>query len=915
MNEAASQLAKKLTDRSAKVGVVGLGYVGLPLAVEFAKAGFETVGLDVDRNKVRAVNAAETYIPDIPAADLQAIVKSKKLRASDDFSMLANVDAVSICVPTPLRKTKDPDISYIVNATNEVAKHVRRGQLVVLESTTYPGTTVEVIVPRLTRSRLVVGEDVFVAFSPERVDPGNPTYKTHNTPKVVGGVTPACTEVARRLYESVIEKVIVVSSAATAEMVKLLENTFRSVNIGLVNEIAIMCDKLGLDVWEVIDAAATKPFGFMPFYPGPGLGGHCLAGGETVCVRDEGGVRIIPLAELFETTRSVVRERVRGVDVLIPNGLEAMSLDMATGRTRFAPVAGLFRRPSPTPLVRLELRDHRTISVTDGHPMLVRSGSKIEVVPARDLQPGARVIVATSWPKDETWNGRVDLIETVLRAKIERVRVVPRDGTWKSHDDVVRPLCREFGVAAKDVYRYNSLPLDVYLELERTKSAPFKRSQVLLATGKGNSWNQVPAVFDVDEDVARLFGYYLSEGCITEDNGVRIRFCFGAHEKDLIGDARAILDRLGIRSSVHKLKRWETVHIKVSSRILGTLLRDELRCGTRSEEMRIPERLMAAPARIRRAVVSGLLRGDGDVHLSKLDRTYRKRGRTYRHRFNAATVGYFSMSPILFQQVALLLQGMGLVPTFRAKKPHLRMGGVQVESLEALFSGTKRTKLETYRKERRKPMASRSAERHGPYATVSLASSTTVDSAPVYSMEVDDTHTFVTSFGIAVHNCIPIDPHYLSWKLRTLNYKARFIELASEVNGEMPHFVLGRIVDTLNRVKKSVNGSKVLLLGVAYKRNTSDVRESPALDLLNLLQLRGADVSYHDPFVPTLRLDSSTLDSKPLTSELLGNSDCVVIVTDHSGFDYRFIVEHARAIIDTRNAAKGIDAPSKIVKL
>jgi UDP-N-acetyl-D-glucosamine dehydrogenase len=437
MNEAASELAAKLENRTAKVGVVGLGYVGLPLAVEFAKAGFEVVGLDVDRNKVRAVNAAETYIQDISSNELGAVVKSGKLRASEDFGELAKVDAVSICVPTPLRKTKDPDISYIVNATNEIAKHVRRGQLVVLESTTYPGTTVEVIVPRLTRSKLRVGEDVFVAFSPERVDPGNPTYKTHNTPKVVGGVTPACTEVARKLYESVIEKVVVVSSAATAEMVKLLENTFRSVNIGLVNEIAIMCDKLGLDVWEVIDAAATKPFGFMPFYPGPGLGGHC----------------------------------------------------------------------------------------------------------------------------------------------------------------------------------------------------------------------------------------------------------------------------------------------------------------------------------------------------------------------------------------------------------------------------------------------------------------------------------------------IPIDPHYLSWKLRTLNYKARFIELASEVNGEMPHFVLGRVVDTLNRVKKSVNGSKVLLLGVAYKRNTSDVRESPALDILNLLHLRGANVVFHDPFVKTVRLDSITLDSQPLTSELLRSSDCVVIVTDHSAFDYRFVVEHARAIIDTRNAAKGVDAPSKIVKL
>ncbi len=438
-SENASSLEARISDRTAVVGIVGLGYVGLPLAVEFARAGFKTIGLDVDRAKVRAVNSAEAYIKDVSAEDLHAAVESGKFRATDDFSALTGVDATSICVPTPLRKTKDPDISYIVNAANEVAKFIHPGQLVVLESTTYPGTTVEVIVPRLTRSHpgLKIGEDIFVAFSPERVDPGNPVYHTRNTPKVVGGVTPRCTQVARRLYEAVIEKVVVVSSAATAEMVKLLENTFRSVNLGLVNEITIMCDKLGLDVWEVIDAASTKPFGFMPFYPGPGLGGHC----------------------------------------------------------------------------------------------------------------------------------------------------------------------------------------------------------------------------------------------------------------------------------------------------------------------------------------------------------------------------------------------------------------------------------------------------------------------------------------------IPIDPHYLSWKLKTLNYRARFIELASEVNGEMPHFVLGRIVDTLNRVKKSVNGSRILLLGVAYKKNTSDVRESPALDLLNLLRARGADVCYHDPFVPHVRLESAILESKPLTGELLASADCTVVITDHSGFDYPMIVERARVVIDTRNAAKGIDAPGKIVKL
>ena len=276
MTDYKRQLLERLHNRSAKVGIIGMGYVGLPLAVEFARAGYTVVGLDVLPDKVDMLNAGVSYIPDVPTEDLAPLVKSGKMRATTSYSDLADADVISICVPTPLRKTKDPDMSYVINAADEVAKICHRGMLVVLESTTYPGTTEEVIVPRLLGNGLTVGADVFVAFSPERVDPGNQTYGVHNTPKVVGGVTPACVEVVTALYEPAVNRVVAVSSPTAAEMVKLLENTFRAVNIGLVNEMALMCQRLGIDVWEVIEAAKSKPFGFMPFYPGPGLGGHCI---------------------------------------------------------------------------------------------------------------------------------------------------------------------------------------------------------------------------------------------------------------------------------------------------------------------------------------------------------------------------------------------------------------------------------------------------------------------------------------------------------------------------------------------------------------------------------------------------------------------------------------------------------------
>ena len=429
------QLKTKIQEKTAVIGVIGLGYVGLPLAVEFGQAGFSVIGIDVDRTKVDALNAGHSYIQDVPEEHVAELVEQKRLKASDDFSVLKEIDAISICVPTPLRKTKDPDISYIMAAVEEIRTYLHNGQLIVLESTTYPGTTDEAILPELLKTGLEVGKDFLLAFSPERVDPGNPHYNTKNTPKVIGGVTPQCSAVAKLLYEQAISTVVPVSSTKSAELVKLLENTFRSVNIGLVNEIALMCDKLEVDVWEVINAAATKPFGFMPFYPGPGLGGHC----------------------------------------------------------------------------------------------------------------------------------------------------------------------------------------------------------------------------------------------------------------------------------------------------------------------------------------------------------------------------------------------------------------------------------------------------------------------------------------------IPIDPYYLAWKMKTLNYNARFIELAGDINSSMPEYVVEKVVNGLNEHQKSVKGSRVLILGIAYKRDIDDVRESPALDIINILERKGAELYYHDPFISQFSEDAMSLSSSELSAEFLESMDCAVLVTDHSAFDYQWLVDRSKIFVDTRNVTKDISDPQKVV--
>jgi UDP-N-acetyl-D-glucosamine dehydrogenase len=272
----AEQLRQKIENRQARVGVVGLGYVGLPLVVEMAHAGFNVVGIDVLPHKVAMINKGESYIQDVPTEVLAPLVKAGKIKATTDFAAVRELDTINICVPTPLRKTKDPDMSYIVKSCEEIAKHFHPGLLLILESTTYPGTTDELMLPMFEAGGLKVGHDFFLCFSPERVDPGNPKFQTKNIPKVVGGITPECTKTGALFYKQALDTVVPVGSTRVAEMVKLLENTFRMINIGLVNEIAIMCDRMDINVWEVIEAAATKPFGFMPFFPGPGLGGHCI---------------------------------------------------------------------------------------------------------------------------------------------------------------------------------------------------------------------------------------------------------------------------------------------------------------------------------------------------------------------------------------------------------------------------------------------------------------------------------------------------------------------------------------------------------------------------------------------------------------------------------------------------------------
>lgn len=913
----------RIRKQTAQVGVIGLGYVGLPLAVEFAKRGFPTVGIDVDRRRVRALHLGRSYIPDVPQAEVAHLMKQGRLRATTEYRFLKTLDAVMICVPTPLRKSREPDISYIVSATEALVQYLHRYQVITLESTTYPGTTEEVILPMLEATGLKVGRDFFLGFSPERIDPANPDYTTRTIPKVVSGVTPACRQVIQLLYGQVIEKVIPVSSTRVAEMVKLLENTFRSVNIGLVNELALMCHRFGVDVWEVIEAAKTKPFGFMAFYPGPGLGGHCLEGSESVVIRHRGMVSTPTLKELTErlqTDKGVRTVRHRGATFVRPKGLEILSFDLKRQISCFQPIQWMGVRPYRGPMVQLKTADGRRLTVTDRHPMIVQNGS-IDFKWARDLKESDPIPVIKSMPEG-TATASVDLIHH-LRSHpcpyLKSLRVVPEDFSWRDYRRWLRPILKRYRRDFWEYYRRNFIPLAAFWEAEDLPDfSRIAHDRLRLDSGKGSSWSTFPAVIDLTESVCRLVGYYLSEGCITEDGSIRVRFSFHRNEVAYRSDVKKILRSLGVRYSECQSKQWQSSCIKVSSAPFGILLRDILSCGTDSYSMGVPPQLLGLSHRHREALLSGLLRGGAGVDVSFGRRSYRKNGRIYNHRFHTASLNYHSVSPQLFRQVVLLLQAAGITSTFKKRNNYLTVfGESQLRRCADWLAGEKRQRLLNYFRDKIKNIPPKTFSDRGAVSTVKVSDLECLNGTrSVYSVEVANTHTFVTSYGMVVHNCIPIDPLYLSWKAKLHGFEPRFIELSSQVNASMPEYVVGRIAQALNKRGKPLKGARILILGVAYKKDVGDTRESPALEILQHLRSSGSHVQYHDPFVPTLDANGTPLRSVPLKAHTLAKADCVVLVTDHRSMDYAGILRHAPLILDTRNAFRRYrSAIGKVVRL
>jgi nucleotide sugar dehydrogenase len=903
----------RLRKKEIKIAVVGLGYVGLPLALEFSRKGFLVFGIEIDKDRLAHLKRKETYITDISSQELKGALKSGKFIPCGDFKVLRETDVVIVCVPTPLKRKIHPDISFIKEAIKSISKNLKIGSLVVLESTTYPGTTDEVILPLLESGGLKHGRDFYLCFSPERIDPGNAKYPVSKIPKIIGGVNREAGLLGKAVYEIIVNKVVMVSSTRVAEITKLLENTFRIVNIGLIDELAMMAHKMKIDIWEVVDAAATKPFGFMPFYPGPGVGGHCLDKKEVVFVKAAGVLKSMEMPDFIEYIQNQKDSDVK-----------VLAFDPLRKRSIFNKVTAASVRPYNGEMVDIITEDGRHLKVTDLHPMFIYNGQSWSLKYARDLRKGDSLPVCLELPKLSNRKHsfvEINIVEQVrLKGKglVDKIRVKPVDFSWKDYAKEIKSVLRKVNKgkipdSCWDYLSENVLPLKYFYDLEKMVKINYGR--IKLVSGRGPSYSEMPAKIVLNNDFCRFIGYYLSEGCFTKDKSARIRLTFNRGEREYINDVINILKKIGIKSSIYESKICYSSCIKVSSNLFGFLIRDVLCCGVDCYDMNIPEQFFVLDKEKKKSLMSGIFRGDACVEHFFGKWRYRKNEDEYFHNVNTANIAYFTSSRKLFQQLILMLHDFSIVPTFHKREYMLRIFGYdQLLFFKDLLGGKKGMIIKKYLALNKNRSKNKTFQRFGKFATVKVKSVLPTKGDWVYSIETEKPHSFITSYGIVVHNCIPKDPLYLYWKAKKFGFKSRFIKLASEVISYMPEYVVRRLEEALRSKGLELSGANILLIGLTYKKDVKDLRKSPSLDIFEILKKERARVCYHDPLIPYLKFAGLNFKSLPLTQVNLNKFDCVVIATDHSKLDYKLILENAKIIFDTRNIYKG-KVDKKVIRL
>ncbi|MBI2653383.1 nucleotide sugar dehydrogenase [Candidatus Woesearchaeota archaeon] len=856
------------------ITVVGLGYVGLPVACLCAEKGYEVYGLDIDKNKADLINKGESPIDDEYVKNKLKNLKDKIKATTNANECISNSDVVIVCVPTPVDRNNSPDLTALMESVSVISKFIKQGTLLIIESTVYSGIVEELVLPILKKQKLdALKNNVLVAHCPERIDPGNKKWNVENLPRVVGGITKEATKKAADFYRRIINAdVVELSSVKAAEATKIMENTFRDINIAFVNEMAKSFDKAGIDIIEVIKGASTKPFAFMPHYPGAGVGGHCFDRNEWIFVKYEDSVYPIKIGELYELLKYYNETEIGETKLVCAGNLEILSFDLNEKKSCYKPLKLLSKR-AYNKMLKIKAAGNYSIKITDKHPVIVfNDGFKIK--PAEELGKNDKLVVSLELPKVEK-EVKIDIIENIDENLAKKIRIKLIDRSFRNYKEALKPHISSYKYH-DDFFRYDMLPLNYFLKAEKTLKVP--REQIYLCTGRGPDLRKVKAILRIDEEFSRLIGYYLSEGCLTEDKTLRIRFTFNENEIEYINDLKDILDKKGFTYSEYLDRKNHAYHIKVPSEILGIIIRDVLKCGTNCYNMTIPPKLFSMPKNLRTEVIKGILRGDAGVTYSNKKRSYKKSGKNYVHNNNTADVQYFTSSSKLKQQVMLMLQDSKLMPRIDVREGLIRLHGAKnIGVLKDLFLGNKQEKLRQYLNNIKKLITYPDVEIFDTFATIKIKGVEELPGDYVYSLEVEDTGTVVTTNGLIMHNCIPVDPYYLIEKAKQIGFNHEFLKLARTINNSMPHYTVELLEAELKRLKKSIKGAKIGVLGIAYKANVDDTRESPAFEIISILKTKGAEVFVFDPHVK----NGSNIGN---LDDLLSKSDCIILATDHDEF-------------------------------
>ncbi len=847
-----------------KICVVGLGYVGLPLAVEFGKKQ-RVVGFDVSARKISELKQGIESMGEVDVSEL----KLADIEYTTDATAIKKCDFIIAAVPTPVDEHNVPDMKFVEGASHVIGKNLSHGAIVVFESTVYPGVTEDICIPIIEKeSGLKCGKDWKIGYSPERVNPGDKEHTVNKITKVVSGMDAESLEIIAEVYSSMTTGgVFRATSIKVAEAAKVIENTQRDLNIALMNELSIIFRKMDISTKDVVEAAATK-WNFHKYTPGM-VGGHCLEKSQLIFCKINNEYSTLTVKELYEKYSENKKLEI-----------QILSFDLKKRISLFKKVSLVTKRVYSN-LIKIKTATNQTLKVTDDHPVVVFEKDEFKIKLAKDLQLTDRFATNTKLPVLFK-NQKIDVISTLNEREISRTRIQPISKKLKEYKKLLN-IKINTGKKASNFYSGNYLPLSVFLELEKTNSMPLKREEIYLVTGKGPSFNRIKAVLEIDANFARLIGYYISEGCITKDKSYRTRWTFSSDEKEYIKDVCECITALGCKYSIYNSKTDKASTIKLSSNIFSHIILNVLKCGKDSYDAKIPDQLMYSDVKL--DVLKGIIRGDGGVTLYDGSKEYVKNNKIYDNKFCSCEMNFFSISKKCFHQTILLLNDFGITSSYDLKRNFLCVHGHEnLQKTSSLFLGDKEAKIKHYFKNKNKFVISKKYDKLKDLLIVDLKEISKETTDEVYSLEVDGTETIITDFGLITHNCIGVDPYYLTYKAEELGYKPRVILAGREINDNMSKYIAEYLIKEMIKKSVMINHARVLILGLTFKENVKDARNSKTKDLIKELREYGVDVVAYEPHLNQEEIDHEGFNIKNTTLSEVGKVDAIVLTVPHKEF-------------------------------